>query len=248
MYATSDKVLTAERRQWPVCVQPSLPDPNTFDRNPGVETPGYCRNVPPGHISIAFLKGITSSPNDGGGVEVSLRSRDQHHAEAEVCVGVEPTRGKQGPRGRSTGLFGVVEGAAAHDFPSTRTGSRSCRIGLNSARQEAEPILTPFHDVPFHVVQTPWIGKLLPDKVRRETAVRGVPRVIRQACVVRIVSVAEPRRRAGTRGAFPFSLRGKTILAAGGNAPRRDPGLIGSQWSANAALTSSSNTSAVNGF
>src|SRR5580765_6171883 len=106
-----------------------------------------------------------------GRVGLSSRFRDEHHAEAEVCIGERRERGKEKPRGGSGGLFGVVEGAAAHDFPSARTGSGSCRIGLNSARQGAEPILTPFHDVPFHVVQTPWIGKLLPDRVRRETAI-----------------------------------------------------------------------------
>ena len=53
-------------------------------------------------------------------------------------------------------------------------GGRTCRIGLNSARLDAVPILTPFPDIPFHVVQSPGIGKLLPDRVNGQT---GMPEV-----------------------------------------------------------------------
>src|SRR6266566_3798648 len=67
----------------------------------------------------------TENPMGGSGVGFSLRFTDQHHAEAEVCIGERRERGKEKPRGRSGGLFGVVEGAGAHDFPSARTGSRS---------------------------------------------------------------------------------------------------------------------------
>ena len=38
-------------------VRPSLRDSNSIDHSPGVETPGYYRDVPPGHISIEFPKG-----------------------------------------------------------------------------------------------------------------------------------------------------------------------------------------------
>ncbi len=57
--------------------------------------------------------------------------------------------------------------------------------------------------------------------MHREAGVVRVPCVIRQAGVARIVSVTEPRRSAGARGAFPLSLRWQTILAAGGNTARR---------------------------
>ena len=78
---------------------------------------------------------------------------------------------RQAPRG-SRGLSGIVESATAHDFPSARTESRAGRIDLNSARKGAGPILTPFHDLPFHVVQSPGIRKFLPDGVRHETTVQ----------------------------------------------------------------------------
>src|SRR5206468_7220725 len=120
------------------------------------------------------------------------------------------------------GLFEVVESATASDFPSARTGYRACRIGLYSARQGAGPILTPFHGVPFHVVQSPWIGQLLPDRVRRETTVQNVPRVIRQVCVSGIIAVAEARRSASARGALPLRLRWEPIMAVSRNAPCRE--------------------------
>src|SRR5437016_5638623 len=55
---------TAERRQryQPVHVQPSLRDSNSVNHNPGVETPGYYRDVPPGQMFIEFPKGITHNP------------------------------------------------------------------------------------------------------------------------------------------------------------------------------------------
>src|SRR2546426_10708375 len=52
---------TAERWYETVHLQPSLRDSNSIDHNPGVETPGYYRDVPPGHISIEFPKGIKVS-------------------------------------------------------------------------------------------------------------------------------------------------------------------------------------------
>ena len=58
--------------------------------------------------------------------------------------------------------------------------------------------------------------------MRREAAVRSVPSVTPQAGVGRIVSVTEPRRRAGARGAFPLRLRRESIMAASRNAPCRE--------------------------
>ena len=46
--------------------------------------------------------------------------------------------------------------------------------------------------------------------------------MIRQAGVSGIISVAEARRGAGARGAFPLRLRRETIMAAGRNAPGRE--------------------------
>ena len=40
------------------CVQSSLRDSNWDDDVPGVETPGYSRDVPPGHRSSNFPKAI----------------------------------------------------------------------------------------------------------------------------------------------------------------------------------------------
>ena len=40
--------------------QPSLRDSNAIDHFPGVETPGYSRDVPPGHVFIEFPNGVES--------------------------------------------------------------------------------------------------------------------------------------------------------------------------------------------
>src|SRR5438046_9730012 len=150
-----------------------------------------------------------------------LLRRDERHSEAKVCIGEERACGKEKTPGRPAVRVEVVVSAAAHYFQSKWIGSGSGRIGLNSARQGAKPILAPFPDVSFHVVQSPWIGELLPDGVHREAGVVRVPCVIRQAGVARILSVTEPRRSAGARGAFPLRPRWQTILAAGGNTARR---------------------------
>src|SRR5437899_1099308 len=42
-------------------VQPSFRDSNSIDHNPGVETPGYHRDVPTGQTFIEFPKGISPS-------------------------------------------------------------------------------------------------------------------------------------------------------------------------------------------
>src|SRR5262249_23756669 len=103
-------------------------------------------------------------------------------------------------------------------------GSRPGRISLNSTHLVAVPILTPLPDVPIHVVQSPRIGQLLPDRMNSKIENREIqePRVIRQAAVTRIVSITKPRRSAGACGAFPRGLGGEAVLAAGGDAPRRD--------------------------
>ena len=53
-----------------------------------------------------------------------------------------------------------------------------------------------------------------------ETAVDEVPRVVGQAGVVGIVSVAEARGSAGAGSAFPLGLGGQAVLAAGKDAAR----------------------------
>src|SRR5438128_4995283 len=50
---------TAERCYEKVLLQPSLRDSKSIDHNPGVETPGYYRDVPPGQVFIESRKGIT---------------------------------------------------------------------------------------------------------------------------------------------------------------------------------------------
>src|SRR6059036_3864566 len=52
---------TAERWYETVHLQPSLRDSKSIDHNPGVETPGYYRDVPPGQIFIELPKGIRAS-------------------------------------------------------------------------------------------------------------------------------------------------------------------------------------------
>src|SRR5439155_26016690 len=150
----------------------------------------------------------------------SLWFSDEHDPEAEVCIGVELVREK--PRGRSARRVGVVVSAPADDFQSAGIGRRAGWIGLNSARLVAVPILAPLPDIPIQVIQSPRIGQLLPDRMNCYIEKRQVqePRVIRQAGVVRVVSITEPRRGAGARGAFPLSLGRQTILAASGDAPR----------------------------
>src|SRR5262245_54567845 len=49
-----------------------------------------------------------------------------------------------------------------------------------------------------------------------------MPHVIRRACIARIVTITEARRRAGTHGAFPLGLGWKTIPASRRNVPRRE--------------------------
>src|ERR1051326_6768242 len=64
MYATGDKVPKGRPKDGNnrFTFRPSLRDSNSIDNNPGVETPGYYRDVPPGHISIEFPKGIRLNP------------------------------------------------------------------------------------------------------------------------------------------------------------------------------------------
>ena len=55
---------TAERWYETVHLQPSLRDSKSIDHNPGVETPGYYRDVPSGQIFIEFPKGISLKPQE----------------------------------------------------------------------------------------------------------------------------------------------------------------------------------------
>src|SRR5258705_9633372 len=97
-------------------------------------------------------------------VRGSSRPGDEHHAEAEVGIGL--VRGTEEPRGRPAIVVGIVVSAAAHDFLAELKGTgRPGRIGLNAARLIAIPILAPFPDMPVHVVDSPRIGKFLPDRV-----------------------------------------------------------------------------------
>src|SRR5262245_12498332 len=150
----------------------------------------------------------------------SWRPNDEHDAEADVRI-VSDT---EEAAGRPAVRHVEIVAAAANDFPSHRIGGRTLRIGHRTTRQIAKPILGPLPDVALCVVQSPRIGKLLPDWVKgkrgREPAVENKPRIIRQVRVVRIISIAEPRRRSGACGALPFCLGWKAILASGRNASR----------------------------
>src|SRR5262245_15117360 len=129
---------------------------------------------------------------------------------------------KKHATGRTASGPAEVESASAHDFPSDRVGISARWIDHGPARQGTEPILTPLEDIAHHVVQSPRIGKFPPNRVNGETVVHGLPRVILQAGIIGIIPVTEPRGSAGARGAFPLSLCRKTVLAAGGNASRRE--------------------------
>src|SRR5688572_8993821 len=76
-YAAPDKVPKGWQR--PVYARPSLRDSNSIDHNPGVETPGYYRNVLPGHIAIEFPKGSRAGQRICSGsprLEVDLQFLD----------------------------------------------------------------------------------------------------------------------------------------------------------------------------
>lgn len=68
------------------------------------------------------------------------------------------------------------------------------RIGYDSAGVWTIPILTPFQDIPLHVVQSPRIRRLLPDRMRPKAAVERIPGVVGQVREIGIIAVAEACR------------------------------------------------------
>src|SRR5262245_6117797 len=132
---------------------------------------------------------------------------------------------------RSAVCFTEAVSAATNDFPPDWIRRRSLRIDHGSARQISQPVLAPFPHISFHVIQSPWIRKFLANRVNSEFTVQEVPRMIRQARVIKVIAVAEPRRRPSPRRPFPLRFCGKTINAGGGNSSRRafplsEPGAI----------------------
>ena len=94
-----------------------------------------------------------------------MRFRDEHHAKAEVRIRESRVLPKEIAPGRPAIRFAEVVTAPANDFPSDWIGSGPLWINRRPTGQRTEPILAPLPDIPFDVVQSPWIGKLLPNGV-----------------------------------------------------------------------------------
>ena len=85
-------------------------------------------------------------------------------------------------------------------------------IGDGAARVVAIPILTPFPDIAFHVIQSPGVGQLQTDRVRRDAIVRAEPRIIAQVGEIGIDAVIKSVRVARARGTFPLGFGRQPIM------------------------------------
>ena len=95
---------------------------------------------------------------------------------------------------RSAISLTCVPGATSDDLDTLWVRGRTLRIGYDSAWVWTVPILTPFQDIPLHIVQSPRIRRLLPDRMRPKAAVERIPGVVGQVREIGIIAVAEPCR------------------------------------------------------
>src|SRR5882724_1911742 len=86
-----------------------------------------------------------------------LRLQSQHDSKTQDEVSDEWTGGSEVPSGGAAIRFKRVPPAAANDFEPDRIVGGSLGIGYRSAGVSAVPILTPFQNISFHVVQSPGI-------------------------------------------------------------------------------------------
>ena len=149
-----------------------------------------------------------------------LRLGHKHDTEAESEVVDERVGNFRPTAGRAAIKLGRIPSTAADYLDAERIGPGTSWVGYTlwvdhrSSRVRAVPILAPFPDVSFHVVQSPGIRQFLSDRVRRIPTVGAKPRKIAQLGEAGIIAMGEPRGRARARGAFPLRFGRQAITAA----------------------------------
>src|SRR5690348_1378608 len=112
---------------------------------------------------------------------------------------------------RPTVAPSILPKSAPNDAQRTRVGP--LRVEDPAAGIEAIPILAPLLQAAVHVVETPGIGQLLPDRVGSATAIDVIPGIVGQIGIAGIIGVAEAGRGAGAAGILPFGFGGQPIYS-----------------------------------